>query len=208
MRCLYGRRTAMLSEVEKTDGAVSLPAAMRVYLETAQSKLTKGYTAEGEVRGELKEMIASFLKPRESATPRQVEYIKELGGVVEDGISRTSASRYIGLLLKKSKSSPSYRQMAVLKFWGKEDWFSRTREEVSDWMDEWYEEDITRLWAWERWKRDNGDDGSQSSDLLARVPSGAGFAVLRDHASEFGDHVAELRAAFALEHFDLPQASD
>lgn len=52
-------------------------------------------------------------------------------------------------------------------------------------MDDWCEEDIRRLWAWEWRERANGDNGAQSNELVNRIPSGAGFEVLREHTAEF-----------------------
>lgn len=175
--CFYGRRASLLKELEKTSGPSQLYLAEELYRNTAMDKLSKGYTAEV--------LAGSGLSPEafgagssDRATVRQVQFIKELGGIAEDGITKAEASRYISLLLRKKKPAPSYRQKAVLKFWGKEDWFVKSREEVSDWMDEWYEENPLRAQAWEIWKKENGDDGTQSSDLVESIPSGVGFDIM------------------------------
>jgi hypothetical protein len=72
------------------------------------------------------------------------------------------------------------RQRAVLRFWNREDMFENSREEVSDWMDEWYAENPDRLQAWEIWKARIGDDGMQNPTLITSTPPGKGFVVIQE----------------------------
>lgn len=67
----------------------------------------------------------------------------------------------------------------VLRFWNRTDLLNAGVEGISNWMDQWYEEDPDRLVSWELWKKDAGDNGSRSPSEVPAVPLGAGFDYLK-----------------------------
>jgi len=66
----------------------------------------------------------------------------------------------------------------VLRFWNRLDLSTAGVEGVSEWMDQWYEDDPHRLEAWELWKRESGDDGDRSPTSIESVPLGGGREYL------------------------------
>jgi len=106
----------------------------------------------------------------------QLRYIKGLGGSLPEGATKQDASELIERLLH-SNGSISPRQHMVLRFWNKTpepDW---GRAQVSMWMDQWYEQDPDRQFAWELFKEESGDTGTARSP--ERVPVGVGQTYLR-----------------------------
>ena len=108
-------------------------------------------------------------------TSKQVEYIRDLGGTCSENITKQQASEIIDQLLA---SRPTVRQRMVLRFWNRLDLLNAGVEGVSEWMDQWYEDDPHRLEAWELWKRESGDDGGRSPTSIESVPLGAGQEYL------------------------------
>lgn len=112
-------------------------------------------------------------------TARQLEYIRDLGGVASESMTKGQASRLIDQLLERRPPSP--RQMMVLRFFDRLDVAERTKEEVSAWLDEFYREDEARERAWDRFKLDIGDDGTIRDPSV--VPLGAFRSYLTQSAS-------------------------
>ena len=114
----------------------------------------------------------------QSATEKQVQYIRDLGGNPPLGLSKADASLLIPQLQAKQRETfakqvtPTLRQIMVLRFWNKMDLAQSSRWEVEQWLTQFYNEDQRRRAAWEAFKLDNGDDGSQNNP--SRVPIGAG----------------------------------
>ncbi|MCK9420624.1 MAG: hypothetical protein M0R70_14730 [Nitrospirae bacterium] len=110
------------------------------------------------------------------ATDKQIKYIRDLGGSCPVDATKIGASEIIEKLLD---SRPTLRQQMVLRFWNRTDLLKAGVEGVSNWMDQWYEEDPARGLAWELWKRDAGDYGGRSPNEVPTVPLGAGFDYLK-----------------------------
>jgi hypothetical protein len=102
-------------------------------------------------------------------TARQLEFIRDLGGVPDERLTKGAASELIDDLLARRPPTP--RQQMVLRFFDRLDLSSKTKEEVSVWLDDLYaqREDCER--AWDRFKIETGDDGSVRDPLV--VPIGA-----------------------------------
>ena len=165
----------ILADGSVTDGERTLlrNAILRVLpiteRERAKARITDARTRE---RAEA--------KARESAaanvpTDRQLDFIRDLGGVCPDAATRQEASEIIERLLA---SCPTVRQRMVLRFWNRLDLMSAGVEGVSAWMDQWYAEDPNRLDAWTLWKRESRDEGSRSPEAIERVPLGVGQQYL------------------------------
>jgi hypothetical protein len=97
----------------------------------------------------------------EPATERQIIFIKKLGGEVSDGLSKDRASFLIDDLL--NSRGPSARQRMWLCFWDAKKSESVSRQEISEFIDGFYEADPDRRKAWELWKNEN-PDASRSND--------------------------------------------
>jgi len=118
----------------------------------------------------------------QSATEKQIQYIRDLGGNPRMGLSKADASVLIEQLQAQRRESfakqepPSPRQMMVLRFWNRMDLAQSSKWEVEQWQDKFYTEDPRRKAAWELFKVENGDDGSQHDPSF--VPVGAGSEYL------------------------------
>ena len=75
------------------------------------------------------------------------------------------------------RQQPTPRQMMILRFWNRMDLAQSSKEEVSDWLSQFYEQDPRRKEAWETYKHDSADDGSQHDPSC--VPLGAGEHYLQ-----------------------------
>jgi hypothetical protein len=128
-------------------------------------------------REEAGEIIGSLLHSV-SATEKQLEYIRSLGGNPRLGLSRAEAQELIPQLQTKQyqtsaqQQPPTQRQMMVLRFWNRTDLAQTSKWEVEQWLTKFYDEDSRRRKAWELFKAEAGDDGSQHDPLFA--PLGAG----------------------------------
>jgi hypothetical protein len=117
------------------------------------------------------------------ATVNQMQFIRDLGENPPKGLSRADAEILIPQLLKKQRESlakeqsPTPRQMMVVRFWNKTDLMQSSKWEVEQWLTKFYEEDSRRVKAWELFKAEVGDDGSQNDPSL--VPLGAGENYLK-----------------------------
>lgn len=110
----------------------------------------------------------------DAATPQQIKYIKDLGGSVPRNLNTWDASELIGQLLKMTPPSP--RQMMVARFWDRMDMATKSKPEVSHWMDQMLSDDPDRRKAWELFKRDVGDVGQMREPMA--VPLGIGQKYL------------------------------
>lgn len=126
----------------------------------------------------IEELLASA-----KATERQLQFIRDLGGNPPEGISRAGAEVLISQLLVKQRESfdkeqpPTPRQVMVLRFWNRMDLASTSKWEVTNWLSQFYAEDSRRLAAWEMFKAEIGDDGSQRDPSF--VPIGTGMEYLK-----------------------------
>ena len=116
------------------------------------------------------------------ATEKQINYIRGLGGYAPPTLSKRQTSALINQLLSGPRPV-SQRQLLVLRFWNRLDLKTKSREEVSDWIDQHYANDVRHQQAWERYKSRNGDNGGQDTPMT--VPLGAGYDFMK-HASSAG----------------------
>ena len=109
------------------------------------------------------------------ATPDQLRYLEALGGSTKLDLTKDSAARLIDGL--KYTAPASNRQIMVLRFWNREDLIVSGRLAISRWMDDFYQKDRDHLRAWENFKKETGDDGSQADPNSVGV--GAGMEYLQ-----------------------------
>jgi len=110
------------------------------------------------------------------ATAKQRAFIRDLGGTCPADATKIEASELIDELLE---TRPTVRQRMVLRFWNRLDLMDAGVDGVSDWMDDFYDEDPRRELAWTLWKRENGDTGGRNPKQVERVPIGAGPSYLK-----------------------------
>ena len=108
------------------------------------------------------------------ATEGQLQYIRDLGGNPSAELSHADAGEIIKQLLARQQPTP--RQMMVLRFWNRMDLTQSSKDEITAWLEQFYNEDPRRKAAWEAFKLKNGDDGSQHDPSW--VPIGAGKSYL------------------------------
>jgi len=137
-----------------------LPKEQRLFAKDRRERAEDAAAALGRAAGN-----------RELATPPQLKYLRALGVVPPEGMTKEQASDTLDRLLR-SRASVSNRQMMVLRFWNHLTVAERGRYGVSEWMDLFYEEDRDRPAAWEWWKEENGDCGHQEPP--EKVPIGIG----------------------------------
>jgi hypothetical protein len=133
-----------------------------------------------QTRSQIKNNRLALIPPKEAdsepdpATQRQLDYIRALGGNPPVGLSKWDASDMIDQLLEKPMASS--RQIMFLRFWDRLDLANRSRDEVSAWMSQFIDGDERRKHAWNTYKAEIGDDGSQRDPSF--VPIGIGFQFL------------------------------
>jgi len=127
-------------------------------------------------RSEIRRNRLALIPPLlpEPATERQLDYIHILGGYPPPGLSKWDASELIDQLKQNPPASP--RQIMFLRFWGQMDLIGLPRNEVTAWMSEFIDQDERRKHAWNRYKDEIGDDGSQRDPSF--VPIGIGPSYL------------------------------
>jgi hypothetical protein len=108
------------------------------------------------------------------ATERQLQYIRDLGGNPLAELTHADAAEIIKQLLARQQPTP--RQIMVLRFWNKTDLMQSTKDEVAAWLGQFYNEDPRRKEAWEIFKQENEEDGSQHDP--SSVPIGVGESYL------------------------------
>lgn len=80
--------------------------------------------------------------------------------------------------LKEMDNSPTPRQIMVLRFWNRMDLANRSRGEIVDWLEHFYAQDSRRKSAWQLYKLQNKDDGTQRDPSWVKI--GEGENCLRD----------------------------
>jgi DNA-directed RNA polymerase subunit RPC12/RpoP/phage FluMu protein gp41 len=132
-----------------------------------------GTPTAGMTRAEAS-VLLDKLEPR--ATEKQLAFIADLGGTPSPELSKRGASELIERLLWEAESKPSPRQIMVLRFWGRMDLAKGPRQRITDWLERFYKEDPRRKLAWEAFKIESGDNGSEQDP--SRVPIGIGDTYL------------------------------
>jgi hypothetical protein len=143
------------------------------YIRSLGGKATVGMTRQEA--SQLIDHLTQF-----TATEKQLDFIRSLGGTPPAGISKAEASSLIERLLAEEHTQerrPTLRQLMVLRFWNRMDLENSSKYEISEWLDRFYNENPFRKGAWEMFKLEQGDDGSQSDP--SRVPLGVGETYLR-----------------------------
>ena len=115
--------------------------------------------------------------PRQNATEKQLQYIRELGGSPPVGLTKSDASKLIEEL-KEGDNNPTPRQIMLLRFWNRMDLANRSRGEIVNWLENFYAQDSRRKSAWELYKLQNKDDGTQHDPAWVKI--GEGENCLRD----------------------------
>ena len=115
-------------------------------------------------------LVIQELLSGHKATDRQIEYIRNLGGNPPPGLSHVEASEIIQKLLAIEQPTP--RQIMVLRFWNRLDLAQSSKHQIEEWLTQFYDEDPRRKAAWEIFKVEIADDGSQHDPSI--VPIGAG----------------------------------
>ncbi len=106
------------------------------------------------------------------ASDSQLELIQKMTGSRPLGLTRSQASETLDSLFNNySNSTATPRQIMFLRFWNRVDLISRTRQEISEWMSSFINEDQTHWAVWQLFKDDVDDDGSQRDPSF--VPIGA-----------------------------------
>jgi hypothetical protein len=75
-------------------------------------------------------------------------------------------------------SDPTQRQIMLLRFWNRMDLANRSRGEIVNWLENFYAQDSRRKSAWELYKLQNKDDGTQHDPSWVKI--GEGENCLRD----------------------------
>lgn len=115
--------------------------------------------------------------PKQYATENQLKYIRELGGNPPSLLTKTHASKLIAEL-KEGDDNPTPRQIMLLRFWNRMDLANRSRGDVANWLENFYAQDSRRKSAWELYKLQNKDDGTQHDPSWVKI--GEGEKCLRD----------------------------
>jgi len=115
--------------------------------------------------------------PKQIATEKQLQYIRELGGSPPVGLTKSDASTLIEEL-KEGDDKPTPRQIMILRFWNRMDLANRSRSETVDWLEHFYAQDSRRKSAWQLYKLQNKDDGTQRDPAWVKI--GEGENCLRD----------------------------
>jgi hypothetical protein len=109
-------------------------------------------------------------------------------GAIEDithqrpiGLSRRQASEMLDRLFTDPPASN--RQIMFLRFWNRTDLATKSRREISFWMSSFIEADQAHWLAWDLFKAECGDDGSQRDPSF--VPIGVGEAYLEKVYREY-----------------------
>jgi hypothetical protein len=111
----------------------------------------------------------------DDATAKQIEYILALGGQVSEGMTKGQAGRLIDALLERRPVTP--RQQMLLRFFDRLDLSSSTKDEVMEWIDHFFFEDLNREIAWRRFKQETGMTADEIDPEV--VPVGAFVQYMR-----------------------------
>jgi hypothetical protein len=110
--------------------------------------------------------------------PASANQLDTIAGITHQrpaGLSRREASEMLDRLFTDPPASN--RQIMFLRFWNRMDLTSKSRREISEWMDSFVQSDHARWLAWDLFKVECGDDGSQRDPSF--VPIGAGEKYLK-----------------------------
>jgi len=107
----------------------------------------------------------------QQASQRQLDAIEQITNKRVSGLTRGEASEII------QNPPASNRQIMFLRFWNRMDLINRSRHEISDWMSVFINEDQARWAAWDLYKIESRDDGTQHDP--SSVPIGAGEKYLQ-----------------------------
>lgn len=108
------------------------------------------------------------------ASANQLDTIQSITHQRPVGLSRRQASEMLDQLFTNPPASN--RQLMFLRFWNRTDLASKSRREISEWMDSFLQADQARWLAWDTFKKESGDDGSQRDPSV--VPIGVGEQYL------------------------------
>ena len=108
------------------------------------------------------------------ASANQLDAIERITYQRPVGLSRREASETLDRLFANPPASN--RQIMFLRFWNRMDLTTKSRREISEWMDSFIQADQARWLAWDLFKDESGDDGSQRDPSF--VPIGAGEEYL------------------------------
>jgi hypothetical protein len=160
----------------------------------SENQLTYIRDLGGSRQPEMTRATASALIERMAtsvpATEKQLNFIRDLGGSPPVGITKSEASALIDELLAKRdgmrSTEPTNRQIMVLRFWNRMDLEKLSKEQLSEWMSQFYREDPRRKSAWEIFKLESRDDPTLQHDPSS-VPLGIGDQYLQKTAlSQYG----------------------
>lgn len=115
------------------------------------------------------------------ASDNQLDAIAAMTHERPASLSRREASEMLDRLYTDPPASN--RQVMFLRFWNRMDLASKSRREISEWMDAFIQADHARWLAWDLFKDECGDDGSQRDPSF--VPIGAGERYLHKVYQEF-----------------------
>lgn len=115
------------------------------------------------------------------ASANQLDSIESIAHKRPTGLSRREASEMLDQLF--SNPPASNRQIMFLRFWNRTDLATKSRREISEWMNSFIQADQARWLAWDMFKAECGDDGSQCEPSF--VPIGAGQKYLEKVHKKF-----------------------
>lgn len=113
----------------------------------------------------------------QKASEKQLQYVRELGGSPPLGLTKSKASKLIEEL-KDADNTPTPRQIMLLRFWNRMDLANQSRGEIVNWLENFYAQDSRRKSAWQLYKLQNNDDGTQRDPSWVKI--GEGENCLRD----------------------------
>jgi len=112
--------------------------------------------------------------PPVPATEKQLQYIHDLGGNAPRGLTKGDASDLIDEL-KGDGTFPTPRQVMVLRFWNRMDMATRSKAEITEWLNRFYAEDSLRKGAWTLYKIRHNDDGTQRDPSWVEIGVGENY---------------------------------
>jgi hypothetical protein len=133
---------------------------------------------------EYRTQIAEARKTAYNSQPASANQLDAIEGITHQrpvGLSRREASEMLDGLFTDPPASN--RQIMFLRFWNRMDLTTKPRREISEWMDSFIQADHARWLAWDLFKDECGDDGSQRDPSF--VPIGAGEKYLAKVYQEF-----------------------
>lgn len=156
----------------------------------ADGKITDEETFEiqlGIERVLPKEFRSRITEARKTAyydQPASANQLDAIEGITHQrpvGLSRREASE----MLDRAFADPpaSNRQIMFLRFWNRTDLATKSRREISAWMDSFIQADQAHWLAWGLFKDECEDDGSQRDPSF--VPIGAGEKYLKKVYQKF-----------------------